>query len=102
MPIKIYIPKQEKTRIANIFKMLSAEDCQCYISENGIDFHNNHCEGQISKNVFIDWQVQGKKRLTIIDKPKELKRWIDNWKVCEELKPCGMNRMVNQVIEIGL
>ena len=78
--MKLYIYAKEKKRFADIFTFLARENSKVYISPAGIDFKHNRGNGSISKEAFVDFEVSGTKRITILDNKVVFKNWIKNWK----------------------
>jgi len=78
--IKLFIPAKERGRFANIFTFLARNNSRIYITPEAIEFSNNSGVGKIVKDAFVDYEVNGSKRIEL---PTELKKWIKNWKTVE-------------------
>ena len=81
--IKLLIYKTERKRVSDIFQFLNKSQSKVYIHSEGIDFTHAQGQGQISKELFVDYAVQGKKRLSITDDAKTMKSWLKSWKEIE-------------------
>jgi hypothetical protein len=77
--IKCYIAKTERARFKNIFEFLTRYNSKAYIGPEGIDFTNASGAGKISSAAFVNYQVAGNKRLTLLDDSKAVKAWIAKW-----------------------
>ena len=77
---KLLINKYEKQRFEKIFKFFSDNNCQAFLTPDGIDWRNDKANGLIYKDAFKEFQVEGKKRITITDNKKKTLNWIKNWK----------------------
>ena len=77
---KLLISKSEKSRFGNIFKFFADNNCQVYLTVNGIDWRNDKTNGSIYKNAFVNFNVEGSKRITILDNKKQTLNWIKKWK----------------------
>ena len=81
--IKCYIAKTERARFKNIFEFLTRYNSKAYIGPEGIDYTNAHGRGKVSAAAFVNYQVAGNKRLTLLDNSKAVKAWIAKWEEAE-------------------
>jgi hypothetical protein len=77
--IKTYIAKTERGRFKNIFEFLARYNSKAYIGPDGIDFTNAAGAGKVSSAAFVNYQVAGNKRLTLLDDKNAVKSWIAKW-----------------------
>jgi hypothetical protein len=87
---KLLINQKDKKRFADIFTFLSHNNCQCYLTPNGIDFRNHNTQGQICKDAFVEFQVNGIKKINLIQDKQILKVWIKNWNEKDKLVEIGL------------
>ena len=83
--IKLYIYKQERQRLANIFRMFQKENCHIYLTPEKIEFSSSNQQGSINKNIFIDYNVKGSKHLKLPSDKKSFNNWLKHWKPIEAL-----------------
>lgn len=82
--IKLYIPSKEKSRFVGIFNFLLNSQSRLYITSEAIEFSNQSGVGKISKEAFVDYEVQNSKHITIPQDKKQMVHWIKNWKSITE------------------
>ena len=83
MPIKLYLQKVELPRLKNILNFWVSTNSKVFISPEGLEFKHNKGVGSVSKEFFVNYDVQGKKHLQLPQDKKQMANFIKSFKEVE-------------------
>ena len=83
MAIKLYLQKAELPRLKNILNFWVQTQSKVFISPEGFDFTHSKGQGSVSKEFFVNYNVQGKKHLQLPQDKKQMANFIKSFKEIE-------------------
>lgn len=83
MPIKLYLQKTELPRLKNILNFWVQTQSKVFVSPEGFNFIHSKGQGSVSKEFFVDYNVQGKKHLQLPQDKRQLANFIKSFKEIE-------------------